>query len=247
MRISWSDLNNVQEAGDYPFLDGLLTVTFAELAIWKTNPHATFRLMRKHPTIQNAPKYVLGEQKAAEPASEKVIYESSNGDRWSLVRDPATGSLVVIHTPNASSGGNVSTIDIETFLSSDALGPEHQALRHLLEKTSNATILIAYDLHSANDEAYNDLVAAIHSLGAWWHHLETVWIVRSDRTPDEIRKQLQRYIGSDDQLVVLDVTGNRVGWAGVNDVGSEWLEEYVVRGNNFSPSLSTLPHHRSPG
>jgi hypothetical protein len=236
MRVSWSDLNNVQEPGVFPFRDGLITVAFAEIAVWKTNPNATFRLMRRNPIVHNAPQYALGEQTAMEPASDRLFYESSNGDRWSLVRHPTTDALVVTHTANSSSGGNVSHMDVETFLSSNALGPEHQALRHLLEKTSNATILIAYDLHSANDEAYNDLVAAIHSLGAWWHHLETVWIVRSDRAPDEIREQLQRYIGSDDQLLVLDVTGSRAGWAGVNDTGSEWLQEYVVRGDNFSPS-----------
>lgn len=234
MRVFWSDLDNVQEAGDVPFLDGLVTLTFAELAVWKVAPNTAFRLMRKHPVINGVPHYVLGEQTAPEPASDKLFYKSSNGDRWSLVRHPTTDSLVVIHRPNAPSGGNVSEFDVETFLSSDALGPEHRALRHLLEKTSNATILIAYDLHSTNDKAYDDLAAAIHSLGAWWHHLETVWVVRSNQTPDEIREQLQHYIGSDDQLLVLDVTGDRAGWTGINAVGSEWLEEYILRGDNLS-------------
>jgi hypothetical protein len=235
MRICWSDLDNVQSAGTYPFRDGLITVTFAELAVWKTAPNTAFRLMRKHPIISGAPHYVLGEQTAPEPASDRLFYKSSNGDCWSLVRNPTTGGLMVTHTPNVASGGNVTHADVETFLTTDAHGPEHQALRRLLEKASNATILIAYDIHSTTDAAYDDLVAAIHSLGAWWHHLETVWIVRSERTPDEIREQLQRYIGSDDQLLVLDVTGDRTGWTGINAVGSEWLGEYVVRGDNLSP------------
>jgi hypothetical protein len=33
MNLSWSDLNKVQEAGDYPFRDGTITVTFAEVVI----------------------------------------------------------------------------------------------------------------------------------------------------------------------------------------------------------------------
>lgn len=235
MRVSWSDLNNVEEAGDHPFRDGLITVTYAELAAWKAAPSTAFRLMRKHPIIGGTAHYVLGQQTLPEPASDRLFYRSSNGDSWSLVRNPATGALVVTHTPNAASGGHVSHFDVETFLSTDALGPEHQALRHLLEKASNATILIAYDIHASIDTAYDELEAAIHSLGAWWHHLETVWMVRSDRTPDEIREQLQRYIGSDDQLLVLDVTGTRTGWTGINDAGSEWLREYVVRGDNLSP------------
>jgi hypothetical protein len=240
MRVTWSDLDNIQQAGTYPFRDGLITVAYSELAVWKATPTAAFRLMRKHPVINGEPHYVLGEQTAPEPASDRLFYESSNGDLWSLVRDPMTKALVVTHTAHAASGGRVSHFDVETFLSTTAHGPEHQALRHLIEKASNATLLIAYDVHSTADKAYDDLVGAIQSLGAWWHHLETVWMVRSDRTPDQIREQLQRYIGADDQLLVLDVTGMKTGWAGINDVGSEWLREYVVRGDNLSPSLARL-------
>jgi hypothetical protein len=54
MNVFWSDLNNVQEGGDYSFRDGTITVTFAEVAIWKNNPNAQFQLMRKHP-IQGVP------------------------------------------------------------------------------------------------------------------------------------------------------------------------------------------------
>jgi hypothetical protein len=60
MNVSSSDLNNVQQAGDYSFRDGTITVTFAEVAIWKNNPNAQFRLMRKHP-IRGVPRYVLRE------------------------------------------------------------------------------------------------------------------------------------------------------------------------------------------
>ncbi len=51
MNVSWNDLNNVRGAGDYPFRDGTITVTFAEIAIWKNNPDAKFELMRKHSFI----------------------------------------------------------------------------------------------------------------------------------------------------------------------------------------------------
>jgi hypothetical protein len=35
LKIEWSDLNNVQEAGQYPFRDGVITVLELELAIWR--------------------------------------------------------------------------------------------------------------------------------------------------------------------------------------------------------------------
>ena len=59
MNVSWSDLNNVDQAGEYPFRDGTITVTFAEIAVWKKEPDARFQLMRKNP-IQGQISYVLG-------------------------------------------------------------------------------------------------------------------------------------------------------------------------------------------
>jgi hypothetical protein len=90
-----SDLNNVQDAGDYPFRDGTISVTFAEVAIWKKNPGAQFRLMRKHP-IQSAFKYVLGRQIEENLAADdaEFIYESSNGDSGSLDR---AACIAVLH------------------------------------------------------------------------------------------------------------------------------------------------------
>jgi hypothetical protein len=229
MNVSWDDLNNVREAGDYPFRDGSITVTFAEIAIWKKDPTARFQLMRKYP-IQGAFKYVLGRQIEEQPVSSdsELIYESSNGDSWCLTRDPLTGARAVMHRPNLQSGGRVSYIEIEKFLSEGANGPEHQALRRLLETSARmATVLIAYDIHPPEGEAYENLTEKIRSLGAWWHHLETTWIVKSIHAPGEIRDQLSAYIGSDDQLLVIDISGDTAEWIGVNDAGSQWLREAV--------------------
>jgi hypothetical protein len=229
MNVSWDDLNNVREAGDYPFRDGTITVTFAEVATWKKNPDAKFQLMRKH-AVQGAHKYVLGKQieEQSVPSDGELIYESSNGDSWRLTRDPQTGARAVMHRPNPQSGGQVSYIEIEKFLSEGANDPEHQALRRLLEASAPmATVLIAYDIHPPEGEAYENLTEKIRSLGTWWHHLETTWIVKSVHAPDEIRDQLSAYVGSDDQVLVVDISGDTAEWLGVNDTGSKWLKEAI--------------------
>ena len=59
MKIGWSYLNNVQEAGQYPFRDGVITVLEPEIAIWREHPKALFSLMRKNP-IRQGVEYVLG-------------------------------------------------------------------------------------------------------------------------------------------------------------------------------------------
>jgi hypothetical protein len=53
------DLNNVQEAGQYPFRDGVITVLELKIAIWRKHPEALFTLMRKNP-IRDRVEYVLG-------------------------------------------------------------------------------------------------------------------------------------------------------------------------------------------
>ena len=60
------------------------------------------------------------------------IYQSSNGDRWRLVRDTASGRDLVQHEANAASGGHTSVSSIGAFLETGGSGPEHAALRKLI-------------------------------------------------------------------------------------------------------------------
>jgi hypothetical protein len=68
----------------------------------------------------------------AEVATE--MYISSNGDRWTLIRDTVAGRAAVRHQPNPSSGGQASDTDAEVFLRQAGSGPEYAALRRLLSE-----------------------------------------------------------------------------------------------------------------
>ncbi|MGU3388943.1 hypothetical protein ACLBYG_30920, partial [Methylobacterium sp. D53M] len=61
-----------------------------------------------------------------------MIYASSNGDRWLLLRDPSDGRSFVRHEANAPAGGHVTDIALAAFLAADRGGPEHQALWALI-------------------------------------------------------------------------------------------------------------------
>lgn len=61
-----------------------------------------------------------------------MIYASSNGDRWLLLRDPSDGRSFVRHEANAPSGGHVTDMALAAFLAADRGGPEHQALWALI-------------------------------------------------------------------------------------------------------------------
>jgi hypothetical protein len=62
----------------------------------------------------------------------RELYSSPNGDRWLLCRDTETERVFVRHEPNARSGGQVSNLDIGTFLTRGPPNPEHQALVRLI-------------------------------------------------------------------------------------------------------------------
>jgi hypothetical protein len=59
MNVAWHDLDGVTEAGRYPFRDGTIEILEIEIARWKKNPDAVFRLMRKNP-VRGRIEYVLG-------------------------------------------------------------------------------------------------------------------------------------------------------------------------------------------
>lgn len=57
---------------------------------------------------------------------------SSNGDRWLLGNDPASGQLFVLHRGNASSGGHETRTSVDAFLSLNPSGAEREALLAVL-------------------------------------------------------------------------------------------------------------------
>jgi len=66
------------------------------------------------------------------------FYRSSNGDRWQLIRDTASGRSFVRHEPNLLSGGRATDTDVEEFLNRTGSSPENLALRALLDKPAHA-------------------------------------------------------------------------------------------------------------
>jgi hypothetical protein len=60
------------------------------------------------------------------------FYRSSNGDRWILVADPATGERVLRHEPALPSGGRITEVPVEVFLERTGESPENLALREML-------------------------------------------------------------------------------------------------------------------
>lgn len=80
--------------------------------------------------MSSAPAAMSSRPTAASEAVFQDIYQSSNGDRWRLCTTPSR--RFVRHAANPASGGFVTDTDVDVFLDSAGTGPEHAALRRIL-------------------------------------------------------------------------------------------------------------------
>jgi hypothetical protein len=62
---------------------------------------------------------------------ERVFYTSENGDRWLLLSSD-DDTVSVRHVPNAASGGESRTFELEAFLTQERHSAQNQALRALI-------------------------------------------------------------------------------------------------------------------
>ena len=73
------------------------------------------------------------------------------------------------------------------------------------------TLLVGYDLNRPGQD-YAGLIDSLKNLGAWWHHLDSTLLIKTNLTPVQLRDRVKPFLDSGDELLVLEVTG--VAWAG---------------------------------
>lgn len=62
----------------------------------------------------------------------RKLYDSANGDRWYLMREPRSGRVLVRHEPNLASGGDTAVFEVGEFLMQQGHGPQHGELLGLI-------------------------------------------------------------------------------------------------------------------
>lgn len=85
--------------------------------------------------------------------------------------------------------------------------------------------VVGYDLHPKKGETYENLENAIRSLGAWWHCLDSTWLIKSDLTSVQIRDELWKRMNSDDQLLVVAYAPHNSAWIGFAGNCASWLKD----------------------
>jgi hypothetical protein len=87
-------------------------------------------------------------------------------------------------------------------------------------------VLISYDLN-APGQNYDDLIEKIKSLGAWWHYLDSTWIVKTTQSAAAVRNTLTPLLDKNDELLVVDISTTSAAWWGFSERASKWLKDNV--------------------
>lgn len=86
------------------------------------------------------------------------------------------------------------------------------------------TLLISYDLNRPHQD-YPKLLDKLRSYGTYWHHLDSLWIIKTSESAKEMRDVLKAFIDSNDELLVVNITGDPAAWTGFSDRASKWLKD----------------------
>ncbi len=84
--------------------------------------------------------------------------------------------------------------------------------------------LITYDLKNINKN-YDSLYLAIKGLGAWWHYLDSTWIIKTNMNSVQIWNILAPHITTMDRMLIIKIDSyDKYGW--LPQDAWDWLNSY---------------------
>jgi hypothetical protein len=86
------------------------------------------------------------------------------------------------------------------------------------------TLLVGYDLNRPGQD-YEALLSQLREFGTWWHHLDSVWLVRTELTAVQLRNELKPLTDVGDEILVIDVTGKSWAGTGFSDRAFDWMQK----------------------
>lgn len=86
------------------------------------------------------------------------------------------------------------------------------------------TLLVGYDLDKPGQN-YAALEKKLKSLGAYWHCLDSTWMIKTNLTAAQLRDALKTILDLNDKLMVINVTGVNWAWLGFQGPCATWFND----------------------
>ena len=87
-------------------------------------------------------------------------------------------------------------------------------------------VSINYDLKKPGQN-YEALYEAIKSCGAWWHFLQSTWLVDTSLTAQGVWDRLAPHLDKSDYVLVIGVTRDYLGW--LPKEASDWVNARLAK------------------
>lgn len=85
--------------------------------------------------------------------------------------------------------------------------------------------LISYDLIRPEKD-YPRLIEHIKSYGTWAKPLESVWLIETARSAEQVRDGARAHMDGNDKVLVIEVSGS-AAWANLPQEVSDWLKNNI--------------------
>lgn len=90
------------------------------------------------------------------------------------------------------------------------------------------SLLISYDVPTENsDVIYEKIIQRIKQYGFWAKPLESVWIIKTSKTANEVRDELIQFSAPNIKLFVVDVTSSFWASFNISDKVTDWLKNNI--------------------
>ena len=96
------------------------------------------------------------------------------------------------------------------------------------------TYLVAYDFTGSPDK-YSDLFGELRKSTGWWHWIDSVWLLRTKESADELYARLGPHLDEDINLFITDIGNDYQGW--LPSKAWKWIEKYANSESSSSKQM----------
>ena len=85
------------------------------------------------------------------------------------------------------------------------------------------THILSYDLVRPGKD-YSNLITHLKSYTKWAKPLESVWLLKTSLTAEQVRNAAMTHVDTNDKLIVIDVTSRPAAWFKLPADVSAWIK-----------------------
>lgn len=84
--------------------------------------------------------------------------------------------------------------------------------------------LVSYD-YRGSAASYEGLFKKLRKFSGWWHYMKNTWLVRTEKSAQQIVEYLEPELDDDISLIVVEVSGEYQGW--LTEKAWKWIDRHL--------------------